>query len=368
MSEDATATLFLCGDVMLGRGIDQILTHSCQPQLYESVMHSAQGYVALAERVNGPIPRRVEPTYVWGDALELLAQMQPDARIVNLETSITTSEDAEPKGINYRMHPGNIDVLTAAGVDCCVLSNNHVRDWGEAGLLETLATLESAGIRSAGAGVDLRSAQAPTRLELPTGAALWVFGMCANDCGVPPAWAGGVARPSVNLLPDLGDETVEKLAATVAASKRAGDLAIASIHWGGNWGYSIPDEHRRFAHALIDHAGIDFVHGHSSHHPKPIELHHDHAILYGCGDFLNDYEGIGGHESYRPELALMYFVTLELTSGRVRGLELHPLRIRKFRLSRATASDRAWLRAAIDRESRPLGVRVVEHGRALTIR
>src|SRR5687768_10922694 len=93
-------TLFLCGDMMTGRGIDQILPQPCAPHLYESYVRSALGYVELAERVSGPIPRPVPFAYIWGDALEVLERMQPDVRIVNLETAVTTSEDAWPrKGI-----------------------------------------------------------------------------------------------------------------------------------------------------------------------------------------------------------------------------------------------------------------------------
>src|SRR5687768_12386434 len=118
-------TLFLCGDVMLGRGIDQILPHPGDPQLYESHVKSAATYVELAERTKGPIPKPVDFRYVWGDALAELQRAQPDARIINLETSITRSTDPAPKGINYKMSPDNTPCLTAADIDCCVLANNH---------------------------------------------------------------------------------------------------------------------------------------------------------------------------------------------------------------------------------------------------
>jgi poly-gamma-glutamate capsule biosynthesis protein CapA/YwtB (metallophosphatase superfamily) len=98
-------TLFLCGDVMTGRGIDQILPHPSPPQLDEPYVTSALDYVALAERVNGGIPRPVGFGYIWRDALAERERRRPDVHIVNLETAITTSEDREAKGINYRMHP-----------------------------------------------------------------------------------------------------------------------------------------------------------------------------------------------------------------------------------------------------------------------
>jgi poly-gamma-glutamate synthesis protein (capsule biosynthesis protein) len=58
---------------MLGRGIDQILPHPCDPQLYESFLESAADYVRLAEDTNGPIPRNVDFSYIWGAALQELA-------------------------------------------------------------------------------------------------------------------------------------------------------------------------------------------------------------------------------------------------------------------------------------------------------
>ena len=136
-------TLFLCGDVMTGRGVDQILPYPCNAQLYESFVTSAQDYVELAERANGPISRPVRFDYVWGEALAALSEWRPDLRIINLETAITAHSEPYPKGINYRMSPANLPCLTAAGIDCCTLANNHVLDWGRQGLADTLESLRS---------------------------------------------------------------------------------------------------------------------------------------------------------------------------------------------------------------------------------
>lgn len=137
--------LFLCGDVMTGRGIDQVLSVPCKPHLFEPWMRSAVEYVELAERESGPIGRRLHPAYPWGDGMDVLREQRPAARLVNLETAVTTSEDAQPgKGIHYRMNPANVACLTSAGIDCCALANNHVLDWGLAGLDETLASAATA--------------------------------------------------------------------------------------------------------------------------------------------------------------------------------------------------------------------------------
>jgi poly-gamma-glutamate synthesis protein (capsule biosynthesis protein) len=359
MMATAATTLFLCGDVMTGRGVDQILPHPSRPQLYESYVRSALGYVALAERVSDPIPRPVDYAYIWGDALTVLERARPDARIINLETAVTTSEDASPgKGIHYRMHPANTPCITAAGIDSCVLANNHVLDWGYRGLEETLYAVRAAGISTTGAGRDEAEAAAPTLIELPGGRRVLVFAFGMENSGVPRFWAAGPNRPGVNFLTDLSPRTAEAVARNVRAAKHPGDIAVVSLHWGGNWGYEVPPDHRAFAEQLIDAGGADIVHGHSSHHPMGIEIYRDRPILYGCGDFLNDYEGIHGHEAYRPELTLMYFASIDSDTGRLSQLVLTPMQIRRFRLNFAPEEEASWLLGMLDCECRKLGTRV----------
>lgn len=88
------------------------------------------------------------------------------------------------------------------------------------------------------------------------------------------------------------------------------------------------------------------------------EVYRDRLILYGCGDFLNDYEGIEGHEAYRGELGLMYFPALDAATGRLQELELVPTRIRNFRVNHAGREDRGWLLARLQRECRIFGSEV----------
>jgi len=164
------------------------------------------------------------------------------------------------------------------------------------------------------------------------------------------------SRPS-NLLGDLSTRTVERIGAMIAGVKRPGDVFIASIHWGGNWRFEVPDEHVRFAHGLIG-AGVDLVHGHSSHHVRPIEVFEDKLILYGCGDFLDDYEGIRGYEEFRDDLTLMYFPALDPSTGRLVDLRLVPMRLRWLRANRASREEAEWLRDTINRESRAFRFRI----------
>jgi len=354
-----TLTLFLCGDVMTGRGIDQILPYPGNPQIYEPYMTSAKSYVKLTEQVSGPIPRPVDFGYIWGDVLEELRCQGPDARIINLETAVTTSPEFWPlKGIHYRMQPRNIPCILAAKIDCCVLANNHVLDWGYAGLTETLSSLADANLKTAGAGRNLSEAEAPAIIEVAGKGRVLVFGFGHESSSIPKLWGAASNKAGVNLLPDLSEHTVSRIAERISAVKQQGDCVVASIHWGGNWGYQVLSEQRGFAHRLIDLAHVDVVHGHSSHHPKGVELYQDKPIFYGCGDFLNDYEGISGYEEFRGDLTLMYFVTLDLATGRLVSLRMTPMQIKRFRLNYAHADDVRWLQHVMDRESRSLGARI----------
>ncbi|MEJ2453162.1 MAG: CapA family protein [Candidatus Thiodiazotropha sp.] len=358
-AEANSVTLFLSGDVMTGRGIDQILPHPSKPWLFESYVKHADDYVALAEARNGPLPQTVDYDYIWGDALAILADLAPELRIINLETAITTSDAYwRGKGINYRMHPSNTPCLSAAGIDCCVLANNHVMDWGYEGLAETLTSLHNAGIRTAGAGRSLEQALQPAIFDLTAGGRLLVFSFGHPGSGIPWDWAAGNGRAGIALLEDLSESAVAEIAKLVRAYGQPGDITVASIHWGGNWGYAIAEEQRRFAHRLVDEASIDIVHGHSSHHPKGIEVYRERPIIYGCGDLLNDYEGIRGHESFRSELSIMYFPTMDTTTGRLLSFELAPTLIRNFRLNHPSESDIQWLAECMDRECRRLGTRI----------
>jgi poly-gamma-glutamate synthesis protein (capsule biosynthesis protein) len=350
--------LFLCGDVMTGRGIDQVLPQPGNPVLYETCIRDAREYVRLAEVAHGPIPRPVDFAYPWGDALAQLLRAGTDVRIVNLETSITSSEDHWPhKAVLYRMHPRHIGCLTAARIDCCCLANNHVLDWGYPGLEETLQTLDGAGVARAGAGCSAAEAASPAVLDVAGKGRVLVFALGSTTSGIPWAWRATEDRPGAYLPEDLSAETARRAASRMREFKRPGDVIVVSVHWGPNWGYETSDEQVHFAHRLVEE-GVDIVHGHSSHHVKTIEVYRDRLILYGCGDFLTDYEGIGGHERYRGDLAVMYLAKVDPREGRLEGARLVPLQSRRFRLTRVPAADAAWLCDLLNKLGAQVGTQV----------
>jgi poly-gamma-glutamate capsule biosynthesis protein CapA/YwtB (metallophosphatase superfamily) len=346
--ETDTVTLFLAGDVMLGRGIDQISPYASDPELREAYVKSAATYVALAEDIHGPIPAPVDAAYVWGDGLDVLNAIRPDASIVNLETSVTRNNGFWPaKGVHYRMRPENLAYLHAAHVDICALANNHVLDFDVPGLLETLAALERAGLHYTGAGNDLEHARRPARVALPGNTTLAVFGLGSMSSGIPAEWAAGAEQPGVHLLRELSSASADHVADAIVAHRAANERAVVSIHWGGNWGYDVHAAHVEFAHRLIDR-GVDLVHGHSSHHVRAIEIYRGRLILYGCGDLIDDYEGIEFPAMYRGDLGAMYFASLA-QDGALSALRIVPFHMQRLRLTRAARADVAWLTATFNR-------------------
>ena len=315
---------------MTGRAIDQLPPHPGDPTLRESFVTDARSYIALAEQTNGPIPAPIDFAWPWGEALT----SSTSSRLMSgaqSETSITAgSEFAPGKAVHYRMHPDNIGCLADPAGCLRTGQQSHPR-LRLSGADRHLRTLEDIGIQSAGAGLDAE------RAERPAVVGHVVVASCGmGSSGVPHAWAATGRRPGVAYVADLTDRSANTLAERVLAVKGAGDVAVVSVHWGSNWGYDVDNAQIQFAHRLID-AGIDVVHGHSSHHPRPIEVYRGRLIMYGCGDTIDDYEGIATYEAFRHDLRLLYFASINDQSGA--ALRMVPMRMRRMRLERAPDAD-----------------------------
>lgn len=228
-------TLFLCGDVMPGRGVDQILPHPGDPRLRERCADDARAHVGLAERANGPMPRPAGFSWPWGDALPVLDEMAPDARVINLETSVTRSSEFAPgKAVHYRMSPDNLACVAVIRPDACALANNHVLDFGGFGLIETLDALAEAGLTAVGARRDATQARQPATVPVPGRRRAVIFSCGTASSGIPSGWGATGTRPGVDLLPGLTGAAASEVIARVRAFREPGDIAVVSIHWGSN--------------------------------------------------------------------------------------------------------------------------------------
>ena len=299
MTSGGQRTLIFLGDVMLGRLVNLAL-------------------------------KRLPPAYAWGDTLPLL--QRADARFINLECAITDWGEPEPgKVFCFRTDAKNVEVLRVAHIDAVSLANNHVLDYGEPGLRETLRNLDASGIRHAGAGLTALEAQQPAWLAID---GLRIAFLAATDN--QPDWEATADRPGVFYIPiDPADERFQRLVTLVRAAKRAADLVMVSLHWGPNWGYQPPPEHPPAARLLIE-SGADIIFGHSAHIVRGIEVYRGRPILYSCGDFVDDYAVDQVERNDESFIVQAYLSGRELTR-----LSLIPTVIEEFqaRLARGTRRD-----------------------------
>eukprot|EP00747_Dinoflagellata_sp_TGD_P075148 gnl/TRDRNA2_/TRDRNA2_158623_c0_seq1.p1 gnl/TRDRNA2_/TRDRNA2_158623_c0~~gnl/TRDRNA2_/TRDRNA2_158623_c0_seq1.p1 ORF type:complete len:208 (-),score=23.74 gnl/TRDRNA2_/TRDRNA2_158623_c0_seq1:142-765(-) len=164
---------------------------------------------------------------------------------------------------------------------------------------------------------------------------------------------------------EFTDAWVQRFAEHVGTFRQKGDVVVASVHWGVNWSWEIPQEQQEFARKLVDVADVDIVHGHSSHHFKGIELYKGRLLMYGAGDILTDYEGIkegttqlGDEVGARGDLGFMYFVDYDAFKRRVDGLTLKPTLLRHLRIELPTETDVQLALQTIQRECEKFGLKV----------
>jgi poly-gamma-glutamate synthesis protein (capsule biosynthesis protein) len=299
------ATIAFIGDVMLGRGVDELIG-------------------------------RNPPESFWGDVLPVLRAA--DAVVANLECAITAHRapwNKTSKVFHFRARQEAVTVLRAANVRCVSLANNHTLDYQETGLLETLSALEAAGIQYAGAGPDLDAARAIAVIDVG-GARLGVAAFTDNE----PPFAAGPTRPGTSYLDIGGDpQAGQRVARAAATARDAGaDLVVLSLHWGPNMVASPPPRFRDFARAAID-SSVDLVYGHSAHVFQGIEVHRQRPILYDTGDFLDDY---AIDAKLRNDWSFVFLLDVE--GARMQKLRLRPVRLTYAEVNFAAGDELAAIR------------------------
>lgn len=396
-----TFTLSFTGDVMLGRLVDQLFPeHVNSPQDQKVAASFIQRYPSSLGEGN------YTPSSPWGTTLPLF--QNSNLNIINLETAVTTTHEPWPdKKFNYRMHPANLaPILHAAQIDYANLANNHTLDFGSEGLVETAWSLKAAKIAFSGAGETTNQAFKPAKLSLPRREKSQSNSISTNQPGSdsengysvhiysasdhPRDWSSIAtfhlidyapttrARLRKLLLsggmmthPDETDSESDIYHHTVHhhhdestnVKKSTPSLKIFSVHWGPNYKWQPADKIRSLAHFLIDECEVDIVHGHSSHHVQGVEVYHGKVILYGCGDFVDDYVL---NEEFRNDLGAVWRVVVS-EEGPGQGmkmsrLEIFPTRIERFRaiLLKSDDADHIWVKRKIVALSRDMNTRVRE--------
>ena len=276
----------------------------------------AGGDVMLGRLVGRAIARH-GPKYPLGPVAGLLREA--DLALVNLECAITASHarwEGAPKAFYFGAPPAAIDGLTDAGIDLVSLANNHVLDFGIAGLRDTRRALQLHGIHAAGAGENIAEAAAPVIVER-AGIRFGMVAMCDHQAD----FSAQRARPGMAYL-DLSDEcaALSVFETRLAALRGQGvDWPILSLHWGPNMVLRPSARFRRLAHGAIG-MGWKILFGHSAHVYQGIEIYRGCPILYAAGDLVDDYMV---DTELRNDRQLLF--DMELTRSALRRIRLHPV-------------------------------------------
>lgn len=212
---------------------------------------------------------------------ELLHEMQT-ADIFMLNNEFTFTERGEAlaeKQFTFRAKPENVSVLHDMGVDIVALANNHAYDYGEISLLDTLDTLNGAGIRYVGAGRDLEEAAAPVYYDME-GMRLGIIAATQIERIDNPDTKGATSdSPGV-----FRCWNPNKLLAVVEETKQNCDFVIVYIHWGTE-GTEELDWAQRDQAVQIAQAGADLIVGNHPHCLQSIDYIGNVPVIYSMGNF-----------------------------------------------------------------------------------
>ena len=310
--------LGLAGDVMIGRGVDYALTR--------------EGY-----------------SYIWGNVLPILRST--DLNIVNLETALTKSHHKVLKTFNFKASPDKIKSLVEAKITIVNLANNHILDFSEEGLADTIQFLDFAGIKFVGAGKNENEASRAVIFS-KNNISIGVLGFTDNESG----WRAGSSTWGVNYI-DVGiHKDRHRALQRIERLKSEADIVIVSIHWGPNLKKIPSRQFIDFAHQMI-HSGASIIHGHSAHNFQGIEAYDHKIIFYDTGDFIDDY-------IVHPDLKNdhTFFYRLELDKTGITKAELIPVLISNCQVNLAAGDDYIWSLKRVQQLSSDFNTQINDKG------
>jgi len=293
-----TWTLFAGGDIMLDRGVYETLAVKGKGADFPFQGGTAE----ITGRCQNCSPLGWDTPYTrrTGNAGAVRHVVSSaDIAIANFENPAPDEPKWHKSGTVFSAAPRFIDGLAYAGIDYVSLANNHIRDAGGAGLLQTIRNVTERGIAVSGAGKNLAAARKPAMLEAAgTKVAILGYDAIAGSYHATASKIGSAPLTGANLKAD------------VAAARRAGaDVVIVFPHWGTEYDPTPFANQEKLAHLAID-AGADMVIGNHAHWAAAMEVYNGKPIWYALGNFVFD-------QTWSEPT--MEGITLELT---LRGSEL----------------------------------------------
>lgn len=259
------------------------------------------------------------PDYPYKHTAGLLDKA--DIVMVNLESPITeANEPYVEKEFLLKSGPLATRSLVSAGVDVATLANNHMMDYAEPGLVDTLAFLDLSSIAYAGAGSNLKEAREAALIETEGGVSIAVL---AFSNTFPKVFYAGKDSPGT------APGYAKYIKKDVARAAESADIVIVAFHWGAELTTLPKDYQVALAHLAID-SGADLVIGHHPHTVQPVEMYKGAAIFYSLGNFV-----FASYGSEQTEGALAEVVFESDGHGRhdIAAARIIPLDVRNSRVS-----------------------------------
>lgn len=202
-----------------------------------------------------------------------------DLRIVNLESQLSEQQGETQHPNNHLVFtgpPGGADVLAQAGIQLVSLANNHAWDYGKDAFFQTIANLERAKVRYAGA------TREPGRMYEPT--LLTIKGFRIAVFAVTDIWNQGPIQEHV-ARNHVAWAAFKLLEAPLKKARKENDLVLVSYHGGGEY-MDVPMQWTRSFVAQVMGAGVDAFFGHHPHVPLGVGWHAGRPAFYSLGNLV----------------------------------------------------------------------------------
>jgi poly-gamma-glutamate synthesis protein (capsule biosynthesis protein) len=279
----------------------------------------------------------------WRYPYEATAEIlwSADVAFANLEAPVTESGDEFRlyKKYIYKVEPGAVEAWRWLGLDVVSLANNHMDDYRDRGVLDTVRFLDAGGITHVGAGADESAARRPVIFDVG-GTRIGFLAYLEDRIGYNlyfRAYAVGERVGCARFVRADVEEDVRRLRPRV-------DVLIVSVHWGENYA-GVTDDQLEDGRWLAD-LGVDVVAGHHAHDVQPLEVRGRSVIFYSLGNYAWGTPGW-------PQLRIGFLARLHVTPriadapGRLTAVELLPIvtqnGIVQFQPRPLRPEEREWL-------------------------
>ncbi len=299
-----------------------------------SVTIAAVGDIMLARRITTLMDEH-GAIYPFERVLPLL--QNADLTIANSEGSFTERGGAQVKAYTFRVPPRFASGLAQAGIDAVSLGNNHTADYGPDGVQDTIAALDAAGVKHAGAGMNDTQARQPALLDAR---GLRIAFLSYTDI-MENTFAGPDSAGVALATPDA-------IAAGVRAAKSQADVVIVALHSGVEYTDAPQPDQQQLAHAAID-AGALIVLGHHPHTLQGWSRYNRGLIIYSLGNFVFDLDnGDLANLGARAFQTAVVYITFDAHS--VQSVRAEPVMIdpNEYRPRPATAEEAAAINQRMD--------------------